>query len=104
MKANFPLVVVLALLVAGCKTSTTAINKVHLGMSEPDVVKILGAPDSRAENKDGSARLFYTLRTGGSIYSPYSVTLRAGKVDAYGRDPGPAVSSIPFVPAPAISQ
>ena len=89
MKIKLLIVGLATLLVAGCQTSSTQLNKVHLGMSEAEAVKILGEPASRAESKDGSVTLYYTLRENiGSINSPYSVKLVNGKVDSYGRDAG----------------
>jgi hypothetical protein len=65
-------------------------------MGESEVVKILGQPASRAESKDGSVTLYYTLNENGlgSINAPYSVKLVTGKVDSYGRD-GASTTSQP---------
>ena len=61
-------------------------NHVHIGMSENDVTKVMGAPVSRGETKDGEVTLYYSLQ---EIFSsppqPYSVHLTDGKVDSYGR-------------------
>jgi outer membrane protein assembly factor BamE (lipoprotein component of BamABCDE complex) len=97
MKMKFLLFALAALFLAGCidvVTPSTQINKVHLGMSEAEVIKILGQPVSKAENKDGSTTLYYTLREiWGSINAaPYSVKLVNGKVDSYGRDAGQRTS------------
>lgn len=71
-------------------------NKVHLGMTQAEVVKILGQPASTAESKDGTITLYYLLREAsplwagniGSMNARYSVKLLSGKVDSYGRDGG----------------
>ena len=62
MKTNLLIIGLAALLAAGCQTPSTLLNKVHLGMSEAEVVKILGQSASMAESKDGSKTLYYTLR------------------------------------------
>ena len=88
MKTKILIIGLTALLAAGCLTPSTQLNKVHLGMSEAEVVKILGQPESMAESKDGSKTLYYSL---GEMYvgpMPYSVKLVNGKVDSYGRDSG----------------
>ncbi len=88
MKTKF-IVLALAVMMTGCQTPSSQLNKVHLGMSETDVIKILGQPASIAENHDGKT-LYYTLRENGlgSLNAPYSVKLVGGKVDSYGRDSG----------------
>lgn len=97
MKTAIATIGLAALLAAGCQTPSTQLNKVHLGMSEAEVVEILGDPASRAESKDGSVTLYYTLRENmGSINSPYSVKLVNGKVDWYGRDNGTTQTTQPM--------
>ena len=97
MKTKILIIGLAALLAAGCQTPSTQLNKVHLGMSEAEVVKILGEPASKAESKDGSTTLYYTLRENmGSINSPYSVKLVDGKVDSYGRDAGGTQTTQPM--------
>jgi hypothetical protein len=89
MKIKILTIGLAALLAAGCYTQSSQLNKVHLGMSEAEVVKILGQPVSRAENKDGTTSLYYSLQEiFGSPPVPYSVMLVNGKVDSYGRDAG----------------
>ena len=98
MKIKILVIGLVALLAAGCvQIPSTQLNKVHLGMSEAEVVKILGEPASRAESKGGSIMLYYTLRENyGSINSPYSVKLVDGKVDSYGRDAGATQTTQPM--------
>jgi len=89
MKMKLIIIGLAALLAAGCYTQSSRINNVHLGMSEAEVVKILGQPASRGESKDGTATLYYSLQEiFGSPPVPYSVKLVNGKVDTYGRDSG----------------
>ena len=100
MKIKFILTLVMALLVGGCQTPSNQLNKVHLGMSEADVIKILGPPASIADNHDGKT-LYYTLREdwAGATLAQYSVKLIDGKVDYYGRDGG---SSRTVTPMPVV--
>ncbi len=86
MKIKF-IILALTVVVAGCMTSSKQLNKVHLGMSEAEVIKILGEPKSMAENHDGKT-LYYSLAELGVGNEPYSVKLVDGKVDSYGRDGG----------------
>jgi outer membrane protein assembly factor BamE (lipoprotein component of BamABCDE complex) len=89
MKTKLTIIGLVALLAAGCYTQSTQLNKVHLGMSEAEVVKILGEPVSRAESKDGTTSFYYSLQEiFGSPPVPYSIKLVNGKVDSYGRDDG----------------
>ena len=93
----------LALVVfTGCQTPSSQLNQVHLGMDEPQVVKILGQPASRAESRNGMVTLYYTLRENGSgtINAPYSVKFIDGKVDSYGRDGQPQTSQVTPVVVP----
>ena len=108
MKKTLALIAI-GLLLTGCFTSSRQLNKVHLGMSEAEVLKILGEPASRAESKDGSVKLFYSLcegHTGNRVFASYSVNLVGGKVDAYGRDSGTVSTQAPapvIIPAPVIA-
>jgi hypothetical protein len=104
MKTRFLTIGLAAMLAAGCKTSSKELNKVHLGMPEAEVVKILGEPESKAESKDGSKTLYYSLAELGVGNVPYSVKLVNGKVDSYGRD-GATTSpqTVPIItPMPAV--
>ncbi len=88
MKIKILIIGLTALFAVGCFTFSTQLNNVHLGMTEAEVVKILGQPVSMAENKDGSKMLYYELAERGAGPMPYSVKLVNGKVDSYGRDSG----------------
>jgi outer membrane protein assembly factor BamE (lipoprotein component of BamABCDE complex) len=76
-----------AILLAGCATSATKLNEISVGMTKPQVVQILGTPESvRAQN--GQEALIYTLSN--SWNSPvwnekYYVLLQNGKVVSYGQ-------------------
>src|SRR5262245_44251548 len=90
MKTKFILIGALTILLTGCQTSSTAINKIQPGMSERDVVSILGQPKARINNADGSTTLEYTLNESRvqSLHAPYFVRMVDGKVESYGRESG----------------
>lgn len=73
-------------LLAGCYTSASRLNSVHLGMSEPEVVKVLGQPTNRAESKNGLILNYSLMEQVGVPAQPYYVKLVDGKVDSYGRN------------------
>jgi hypothetical protein len=86
MKTKIFIIGLSALLLTGCYTPSSQMNQVHLGMSEKDVVKVMGEPVSRGESPDGSVTLYYSLQEiFGSPPMPYSVHLMDNKVDSYGR-------------------
>ena len=91
MKTKLIPIAALAVLLFGCQTSSTAINKIHAGMSEREVVAILGKPKSRIPKSDGSTTLEYTLNESRvqSLHAPYFVRMVDGKVESYGRESGP---------------
>lgn len=79
-------VIALVVLLAGCYTTASHINEIHLGMTEPEVIKVLGQPTNRAESKDEGVTLNYSLMEQvGVPAQPYYVKLMDGKVDSYGR-------------------
>jgi hypothetical protein len=68
----------------GC-TTASRLNDVSIGMSKPDVVKVMGSPaTTRAQS--GSEFLTWKLfdRVGGP-YEDYYVKLVGGKVESYGK-------------------
>jgi hypothetical protein len=71
-------------------------------MAEPDVIKIMGKPQSRAESKDGSVRLYYSLIEGPGAVFPYTIVLVNGKVDAYGRDGAQNADHLGITPMPVM--
>ena len=78
----------------GCATSAKKLNRISVGMTKVEVIKILGDPDSTAAN-EGCEYMIYTLREGVSkpgttpipiaIDGSYFVRIVGGKVNAYGR-------------------
>jgi hypothetical protein len=89
-------------LLMGCQVPSSQLSQVHLGMTEAEVLKIMGQPANIVENRDAKT-LNYMLREdwAGAIRSPYSVKLVNGKVDSYGRDAGGTQRGAGYiVPAP----
>jgi outer membrane protein assembly factor BamE (lipoprotein component of BamABCDE complex) len=104
MKINLIIIGLAALVCASCMTHSTEMNKVHLGMSEADVIRILGEPKAKAEVKGGGKTFYYSLAEMGVGNMPYSVKFVDGKVDSYGRDSGasspqtvPIITPMPIV-------
>ena len=48
------------LLLAGCATSTTNLNKISIGMTKAEVIQIMGQPESTRANQ-GVEYVIYTL-------------------------------------------
>jgi len=84
------LAVLLCLGLVGCATMATNINSVQLGMSKDEVIKTMGQPVSTSAIK-GTEYLNYSLwekidNTGfAGRYVPYYVSIKDGKVIAFGR-------------------
>ena len=78
----------LCLGLCGCATAGR-INRVSLGMSKEEVIKVMGRPVSTSAEK-GTEYLNYKLAETSTddaygISTPYAVCLRGGKVVSYGR-------------------
>jgi hypothetical protein len=108
MKISSIIIGLAVIVTTGCQhpVPSTRFNNVHLGMSEAEVIKIVGEPVSMAENKDGSKTLFYNACESriADQYAPYFVKLVDGKVDSYGRESGATTSkTTPVItPVPVI--
>jgi hypothetical protein len=91
----------------GCNTPSREVSKVRLGMSESEVVRILGEPVSSAETKEGK-ELYYSLKEGpsglvGVPYGQYVFMIVDGKLERYGRQgQPPAAGSAPLYVAPPV--
>lgn len=82
------LLIVLAIVLAGCATSNK-INAVQLGMTKPEVVAVMGEPVS-VSAQGGAEYLNYKLSETSDdafygVTTPYYVRLVSGKVESYGR-------------------
>ncbi len=86
MKKIFVLSLICCLFICGCSTSS-AMNKISIGMPKEQVIKTLGNPIS--VSADGTCEyLNYKLLDNimDDTLTPYYVRLVNGKVDAYGRN------------------
>ena len=94
MKTQLAIIGLVMALVAGCQTSSKQMNYIRLGMEEKEVIKFLGTPASRIENRDGTVTLHFTLLEAspmwagniGTMNGHYSIRMVNGKVDSYGRE------------------
>ena len=75
----------LLVLVTGCVTSRR-INRVQVGASREDVIRLLGQPDTISASQSAEV-LHYQLRESINDWyaSPYYVRIINGKVDSFGR-------------------
>jgi hypothetical protein len=74
-----------AILLAGCETST-ALNKVHIGMTKMEVQSLLGTPDSTSAQANVEYMTYYLSSDAGyGRDQPYMVRLVNGKVESFGR-------------------
>jgi hypothetical protein len=84
------IVALAGLILVGCATSATTLNKVSVGMTKAQVVKALGQPQS-TRAKEGIEYLHYKFSEAGDwvlwplIQHDYFVRLTNGVVDAYGK-------------------
>jgi len=83
---------------AGCATSSSKLNGVHLGMSKSSLIQKLGAPDSTS-GQGNVEYLTYYLKNDVTVGNqPYMVRLIEQKVESFGRfiqlpDPHQRISS-----------
>lgn len=85
MKALFALVIA-GLFIVGCETGwikASKMNKLSLGMTRPEVVRILGDPHS-TEAKEGVEVLWYLEDQGGYRHQPYFAQFENGQLKSYG--------------------
>jgi len=87
MKLNTTILAVMlaTLLLAGCETST-ALNKIHIGMSKMEVQSLLGTPDSTSAQANVEYMTYYLSSDAGyGRDQPYMVRLVNGNVESFGR-------------------
>jgi len=81
--------VLLGVFLSGCASSSSALNKVHNGMTKAQVIDAIGSPKS--VSSDGNVEYMnYRFATSfadfdASDTSDYFVRIRDGKVDAFGQ-------------------
>lgn len=78
------LVLFVGLFVAGCATADK-FNSLHIGMSQPEVVAILGQPDSKSAQGSIEYFTYYLAVDGATRDQPYLVRFVNGKVESFGR-------------------
>ena len=87
LKTLITVLSLVAILFTGCKTgwiNARKMNQLSLGMTKPEVVKLLGEPHS-SEARDGVNKVWYLEDEGSYKHQPYYVEFKDGKVTAYGR-------------------
>ena len=75
--------VLAAFLLAGCGTASK-LNSVELGMSQEEVINVVGEPNSTSAAED-LVYLRYNLWTEGFFWEDYFVQIKNDRVEAYGR-------------------
>ena len=87
MRAKLPAVAMLLLVfaLAGCVTSSTKLNSVHLGMAKSDLVRKLGQPDSASAQANTEYLTYYLSNDNTVRNEPYMVRLVDGRVESFGR-------------------
>jgi predicted butyrate kinase (DUF1464 family) len=90
MTARTALALALVMLLSACTTAPSArkINSISIGMTEAEVISVMGRPDSKAA-KEGVEYMNYRLATSaldfdGSDTADYFVRFVNGRVDAFG--------------------
>lgn len=94
---------VLLTFAVGCATVPEKMQKLQIGMSKPEVIGVLGDPNSVAARGKEEA-LYYTHSGFAADYwKTYFVNLVDGKVESFGQLGGsPAATVIYQMPAPAV--
>lgn len=71
-------------LLAGCATADR-LNRVHIGMSQSEVIAVMGLPDSKSAQGNIEYLTYYLSNESRPGDQPYSVRLVDGKVESFGR-------------------
>jgi hypothetical protein len=83
------------LIVTGCAgpgwIKASRMNKLSLGMTKAEVLKILGEPHN-SEARPGVDMMWYLEDEGGYRHQPYYVGFKDGKLDTYG--PGKSIGAV----------
>jgi hypothetical protein len=83
MKKTMALVVLVAAL-CGCRTSSSDLNSLSLGMEKQDVIRILGTPHSTAAKGDTEVLRYWLKRADMGGKDEYVVQIIDGRVAAFG--------------------
>jgi hypothetical protein len=81
------------LLIAGCASRATSMNRLELGMTKQQVIKTLGTPHSTSAPGEGVEVMQYRFAADAMasaywVYSNYFVMLKNGAVVKYGKGTG----------------
>lgn len=100
MKSTLVLAFAVCLMLAGCTTTANRVNKLNLGMTKDEVVKVMDLPFSNMSRGHGEEILQYRLRQMRyplkvPITYDYLVQLVDGRVVAYGKPKDLAVQLDP---------
>lgn len=77
-------IILYVILLAGCATNGSHLNKLSIGMTKAQAIGVMGDPDST--RSDGVAEyLTYSPQMSLGEYSTYIVVIQNGKVTKYGR-------------------
>jgi len=86
MKSTLLVPALIAAATLGCADSSTALNRVHIGMTRAEIVGLLGQPDSTSAQANVEYLTYYLYaNTEYSRDQPYFVRLVEGKVESFGR-------------------
>jgi len=68
-------------------SDSTKLNSIRVGMTKPEVLSILGAPDSTSAQANAEYLTYYLVNTGSDYErdKPYMIRLIDGKVESFGR-------------------
>jgi hypothetical protein len=84
-----PLILALTLMLTGCQAmmygTAKDLNELSIGMPKAEVLRIMGTPGSTSADESGEKLMYKRMRATIS-WAPtwYQVTLKDGKVSAYG--------------------
>lgn len=74
----------LAILLTGCVKHSSRMNRVSMGMTKPEVIKVMGKPVSVTADKHAEY-LNYSLLERFGVIIPYEVKMVNGAVESFGR-------------------
>jgi len=107
---RFCIALCVSVVLAGCVSSSSHLNSVSIGMTKPDVIKVMGQPTDTRGNSHAEFLIYhlasepwiaraaaYHQGVAGYGEDDYCIRLVDGKVDAYGRQGDFDFSKVPEV-------
>ena len=70
---------------AGCATSSSKLNEVHIGMPKSEVIGLLGQPDAMSAQANIEYLTYYLSNDLSAREQPYMVRLVDARVESFGR-------------------